>query len=235
MVALSALALGACASGADSSATTRPQASTAVAASSNTTPTPAVGGTTKTSALDSLPSSMPSSVPTEPMSDASAGTTSTVGVPTSPPSTQAPGDITKTVPAEPQPTLPVTPADHPVSVDPTVTVSIDSIDRVEATAKLPGEIAGPAVAVTATIRNLGTAPVELGSVTVTVADTEAMPLSPTTASPAAPFSGSVPAGASASATYVFGFPAERHNPITININYSAAAPIAVFSGTVPES
>ncbi len=113
-----------------------------------------------------------------------------------------------------------------------VTVTLPSLQRLTTSAALPGEIAGPGVAVTVRIDNSGGAAVDLGSVVVGLQDAAGTPALPMTTSPAAPLHGSVAAGSTASGVYVFTLPTGYSGPATITVSYRVEAPIVVFTGDV---
>lgn len=113
-----------------------------------------------------------------------------------------------------------------------VSARISQVAAVQATATLPGEVSGPAVAVTVEITNSSARTIGLDSVTVTVTDAAGNPASSISADPSAPLSGVLAAGASASGTYVVTVPADQRNPVTVTVAYSSGAPTLVFTGQV---
>lgn len=113
-----------------------------------------------------------------------------------------------------------------------VTVALTTLDSITTTAELPGEIAGPGVAVTVQIVNSGGDAIDLGAVVVDLADAAGTPALPMTTSPAAPFSGSLAAGGTASGVYVFTLPTGYTAPVTISVSYSVDAPVVVFTGDI---
>jgi hypothetical protein len=111
-----------------------------------------------------------------------------------------------------------------------VTAHVVSIKSFNATAHGIGEIAGPAVAITLTVTNGSKSNVNLGSVTVTLADHNGTPSNPLSGSPSKPFSGNVAPGKSASAVYVFSLAKNHANPVTISLSYTTEAPVVLFVG-----
>ncbi|MBA2388426.1 MAG: hypothetical protein H0V69_15225, partial [Acidimicrobiia bacterium] len=142
------------------------------------------------------------------------------------------GGIDDVVPAEPQTTMPEAPLEESVDVGDGITAEIASIERIEGKARLPGEIGGPALAITARLSNDGDETLEVNGVTVTLTDDDGVPSIPLTNDPADRFTGSIAPDHSAEAVYVFEFGESRPEPITISVNYSAEAPVALFVGPV---
>lgn len=157
----------------------------------------------------------------------------TVSIP-APVTTEVPapggGDIEQTIAAVAQPIQPSVALDQPGDFGGGVGVSLDSVEKIATTSELPGEIAGPGAAMTFTIRNNGDAAIDLSAVVVDVVDSNGTPALGMTASPAAPFSGELPAGQQASGVYVVTFPQNFADPATISVTYSADAPVVVFTG-----
>jgi hypothetical protein len=113
-----------------------------------------------------------------------------------------------------------------------VSARISQVSAIQASATLPGEIAGPAVAVTVEITNGSSAAIGLDTVTVTLADAGGTPATTISSDPAAPLQGALEPGAAKSGTYVFTVPADQRNPVTVTVNYSTGAPTLVFTGQV---
>jgi hypothetical protein len=117
-------------------------------------------------------------------------------------------------------------------VDGAVTASVASVRSVTAEAVGPGEIGGPAIAVTVEIVNDSADPIELNSVYVTLNDSTDSPGIPTSGSPARPLSGALPAGARAQGVYVFTVAESLRDPVTVLVGYAAAAEVVSFVGNV---
>jgi hypothetical protein len=114
-----------------------------------------------------------------------------------------------------------------------VTASLAKLERITTTAELPGEIAGPGVAVTVRLVNDSSAAVDLGLVVVDLQDAGGTPAIPMSTSPAAPFGGSLAPGATADGVYVFTLPPSYAGPATVSVSYTVDAPIVVFAGDLP--
>lgn len=140
------------------------------------------------------------------------------------------GSVHETVaPAEPAPTV-STSMKKPADVGGGITVDVAHVRRLAVKAKTPGEIAGPAVAITLTVDNAGKKPVDLSTAMVSVTGSDGAYGQPTTSDPYAPFTGPVEAGGSESGTYVFRLPADQRKSLSVTVEYVAGAPIALFVG-----
>ncbi|MEO5833180.1 MAG: hypothetical protein ABIR83_07385 [Nakamurella sp.] len=113
-----------------------------------------------------------------------------------------------------------------------VTVRLAALNGMTTTAELPGEIAGPGAALTVRIVNSTVEAIDLGNVVVDLQDATAMPAIPMSTSPAAPFTGSLAAGATAEGVYVFTLPASYTGPATVSVTYTVDAPVVVFTGDI---
>jgi hypothetical protein len=103
---------------------------------------------------------------------------------------------------------------------------------VKATAQLPGEVAGPALAVTVSVDNRSRAGVELDSVVVDLADASGAPGSPISTPPAAPLPASLAAGRATEGVYVFTVPESRQRSVTVTVSLAPEQPVLVFRGRV---
>jgi hypothetical protein len=110
-----------------------------------------------------------------------------------------------------------------------VSVRIVKHTIINAKAKGPGEISGPAMALTIHFVNASKRSVDLNHVVVNDQDAKGTPLL-SVANSASPVAGSVAAGATKTGVYVFTLPRVRHNPYTISISYSTAAPVVRLVG-----
>jgi hypothetical protein len=142
------------------------------------------------------------------------------------------GNIDQIVPEAPVSTAPPVGLTDTADFGGQVSARIAQVNAVQATATLPGEVSGPAVAVTLEITNSSAQAIGLDSVTATLTDAAGNPASPIAADPSAPLSGVLDPGATNSGTYVFTVPADQRNPVTVTVNYSAGAPTLVFTGQV---
>lgn len=142
------------------------------------------------------------------------------------------GNIDQIVPEVPVTTAPAVGLTDPADFGGQVTARIAQVSAVQATATLPGEVSGPAVAVTVEITNSSAESIGLDSVTVTLTDAAGNPASSIAADPSAPLAGVLGAGAARSGTYVFTVPADQRDPVTVTVTYSSGAPTLAFTGQV---
>jgi len=113
-----------------------------------------------------------------------------------------------------------------------VTAAVASVRSTTAEPIGPGEIGGPAIAVTVEIVNGSANPVDLDAVYVTLNDSTDSPGIPTTGNPARPLSGPLAAGARAQGVYVFTVAESLRDPVTVLVGYSTAAEVVSFVGNV---
>jgi hypothetical protein len=113
-----------------------------------------------------------------------------------------------------------------VPINEGVSVTVEKTQEVDLTARGPGEVAGPGVAVTVTLANNSKSPVNLSGATVNafVGNT---PASPSDSDPAAPFVGELPPGSTATGVYVFGAPDGARGGWTIQIEQNESKYVAV--------
>jgi hypothetical protein len=118
---------------------------------------------------------------------------------------------------------------------PGVDVTIGDLRAVEGVADGPGEVAGPALSFSVTVANGTDAPVSLAAAVVTVASgADLLPADPLRTG-TEPLPAAVPAGGSATATYVFTVPAERRDDVRISFDQLAGVPAVVFAGQAPRA
>ena len=113
-----------------------------------------------------------------------------------------------------------------------VTVTVSGVRKINTTAELPGEIAGPGVQLTIVFRNGSSAPIDLGNVVVDLQDAAGVSATSMTATPAKPVSGSLNSGATATGSYVFTLGRNFSSPAHLSVSYSAQAPVVLFSGPI---
>ncbi|HEX8508474.1 MAG TPA: hypothetical protein VF635_03105 [Propionibacteriaceae bacterium] len=137
--------------------------------------------------------------------------------------------MTDTVAPQAQETNAPVPLDQPAAVGP-VTVAVLGIARRAARPQVPGEVAGPALAVEVAVTSAADRLVDLGSVVVTLADSGGDPGNEMTAPPAQPLAGMLAPGRTARGMYVFTVPEGRRNPVTISVSLAGASPVLTFRG-----
>lgn len=118
--------------------------------------------------------------------------------------------------------------DEPAEVGGGVSARITDIQPLDVTAKTPGEISGPAVAVTISISNDGDEAIDVSSAMVSLLAAGDELGQPTTSDPYRPFHGVVDAGASADAVYVFLLPEDARSAFDVSVQYRAGTTIARF-------
>lgn len=188
------------------------EAAAAPAATSSAGPVPSVS-----------PGPTPSQSPT-----ASAGGTATSTPAATPPEPAAPGPATG-IPAMLDPVA----LDEPAVAPDGVTVTLPAIAAIDAVGTGPGNVSGPALAITVRVTNGTAEPISLDGLQVNVAYSEQETAASPVNDPAvAPAQGVLAAGASAEGRYVFSVPAGERELVTVTVGYAAAAPLLVFQGPV---
>lgn len=145
------------------------------------------------------------------------------------PSAPSPSAPTATVPANPQTTA------SPLALDRSyqagkVRVELAALKAVNAKGEGPGEISGPALAVSVRIINGTTKNLDVSHVIVNLLDSKGNVATPL--SPSAPFSGSIAAGDSAKGTYEFSIAKNVRKPVKVSVTYDLDQPTALFVGNV---
>jgi hypothetical protein len=136
------------------------------------------------------------------------------------------GDVTPTA-------LPEVPLDAPAAVGNGVVATLPAIDAVEGQASGPGNVNGPALRVTVRVQNGTDQPIALDGVAVNLYHgADRTPASPLDDAAEQPFAGTLAAGQSADAVYVFSVPADVRDAITVEVGYEAGAPLLLFTGPV---
>lgn len=113
-----------------------------------------------------------------------------------------------------------------------VEVRLSRIEAVEAEATLPGEVGGPAVAVTVEVTNGSQDAIDLGHVTVDLVTGEGASAPPVLDPDHEPLTGELDAGDDRAGTYVFTLADEERADVSVRVRYSADSPTAVFTGSV---
>lgn len=111
-----------------------------------------------------------------------------------------------------------------------VSVKLTKIRPITTTASLPGEVAGPGLAVTIVVDNGSSRAIDLSNVVVDLRGSTGSPAIPMSASPAVPFAGELSAGASATGVYVFSIPTNQRKPISVRFSYTTEEPTVLFAG-----
>ena len=113
-----------------------------------------------------------------------------------------------------------------------MTAKISKVAAITATARGPGEISGPAVALTLAITNGSAASISLANSVVNLYyGATQVPGIPMSGPPSSPFAGALGAGKTASSVYVFTIPVADRANVLITISYSPSAPVVQFTGS----
>jgi len=105
---------------------------------------------------------------------------------------------------------------------------------VQSVAKGPGEISGPAIKVTISLKNGTKHAISVNQVTVNVSyGSNGSPSIAVLGDPSSkPFSGTAAPGATARGTYIFDIAKNQRSDVSISVSYAALSPIVVFKGAV---
>jgi len=162
-------------------------------------------------------------------SGASVNAEPSATIPPSPGTPSAPGSA-DTVRVKPVKTKEPVPLSKTADFGTGLTVKVSDIDSVKGIAKLPGEIAGPALKLTVVADNSSKAAIDLGSVVVFVSYSEkhtpAIKLSKGTR----PLEGKLRPETQRDGTYVFSVPRDDRDLVRIEVSYSGKAPTVSFEG-----
>lgn len=120
----------------------------------------------------------------------------------------------------------------PVVFDSGVAIRIDSVTAGRVEAKTPGEVSGAVAIVRVTAENKSSTKQDIGSAVATMTADDGTYAVPTFSAPFAPFAGAIAPGERQEGVYVFLLDPASERQVEVTINYSAGAPLAVFTGTV---
>jgi len=115
----------------------------------------------------------------------------------------------------------------------TVKVAITSLKAITSKAKGPGEVSGPALAITVSVSNGTGSAVDLGSAVVTLTDADGNPGAGMAGKPNSPLPGSVAPGGKATGVYVFNVAKGQRDPVVVDVSVNPEMPIVVFRGAAP--
>ncbi len=142
------------------------------------------------------------------------------------------GNVTETVPASPTPEAIKTDLTAPVEPASGVKVQITKVEAINAKGQGPGEVSGPAVAVTISLTNSGSAEFDTSLLSVNLEDSKGLPGGGMIGPPADWIKKPVPGGGSVSGVYVFSVPKANRDPITVLVSVNPGVPTVEFSGKV---
>lgn len=143
---------------------------------------------------------------------------------------QRPGNVHKTVAAGAMKVKGAVGLSSTANSGDQVTVQIARQQAVKGVARLPGEVAGPAVALTIKVKNGSSNAINLDGLVVDLQDSKGLSASPLLTPPAKRISGSLAAGQTASGSYIFTLAPKNRKHCSIRISYSDVAPVVVFKG-----
>jgi hypothetical protein len=136
-------------------------------------------------------------------------------------------------PAPPAALAPV-PLTDSVAAVPGVVFSIGTLEAISGVARGPGEVGGPALRFTVTVRNDTQDAVSLTSTVVNLFyGAEQSPATELTGSGGAAFGASVAPGSVQQGTFVFTVPSDERDQVRIAVDYSVGVPIVLFEGAAP--
>ena len=208
------------------SCTASPKQSSTAGATATSTAAPAPSSTPAPSPEPST-SAAPTSVPTR---ATPSGTATTAGPPppAARPSSAPAGDVRSTVPAVTRSTRPPVPAAATATFVAGVTVHLLSRRTVRLVGQGPGELSGPAVALTLDLRNGSSQVVDLDASQVTAAYADGTPAVASSATPSRPWTGRLAPGGRARGSYVFLTPSGRQPAMSLNISYDPRRPVVLL-------
>ncbi len=127
---------------------------------------------------------------------------------------------------------PVAP-DEPAESEEGLIAEITAMKAVDGEAVQAGDIAGPSVQFTLKLTNDTDSPIDLGFIAVNAYIGEGRTPAIGLVKPgAAPFEGTLKAGATAEGVYVYNIPENQRGDVTVTLDYRAGSPAFVFRGDV---
>lgn len=115
-----------------------------------------------------------------------------------------------------------------------LTAEVTKMEAVQGKATGPGEIAGPSVRFTITIKNSTAKKVDLSSTVVNAyAGSDSAPAIPLQGPGGKPFPSSVAAGSSATGVFVFNIPRADRGHVEVTVDTSVRNPVVAFKGAAP--
>jgi len=156
--------------------------------------------------------------------------------PSAAPGTDAPAPEESEAPVEVPPLaeLPPVPLTEQVAPVPGVVFGIDSLEAVDGVAQGPGEVGGPALRFTLTMRNDTDAEVSLAATVVNLyAGADQLPMVDLREPGGIPLPETVAAGATVTGVFIFAVPTDQRDQVKIGVDYVVGVPIVVFEGSAP--
>jgi hypothetical protein len=138
----------------------------------------------------------------------------------------------KTVSVEPVRTKDPVPLDDEGDFGTGLTVELTKIQSVKGEAKMPGEIAGPALKVTVQAANDSKKAISLDTVVVALSYGEDRTPAVELSDGRKPLSGDLDGGDEKTGTYVYNVPTDERDDVRVEISYTGEAPTVAFEGSV---
>jgi hypothetical protein len=123
---------------------------------------------------------------------------------------------------------PAVPVGKPAQLSDDVRVTVGKVRDVRVDARQPGEIAGPAAAVSVTVRNGSSKRFNLDGMVVTAYYHNDLPANETSVDPSDPLTGSLAAGKTSTGTYVFTVPRKYASTLRIEVSSNQSPTIVQF-------
>jgi hypothetical protein len=176
----------------------------------------------------------PGSAPSGPPSSAPTPGVPTGAVPTSsvPPPTV--GSTSGTMPNPKESTKAPVDLNKPAKTGKVVATVVKLRALKKAKARMPGEVAGPALAVTVKLVNNSKKSIDASAVLVTLYDSAKAPGGEMSAPPARPMRGTLKPGGSKTGVWVFTVPVSKRSPVTVNVVLPTESPVLAFRGPAPK-
>ena len=114
-----------------------------------------------------------------------------------------------------------------------VEVALTSLKAIRSKAQGPGEVSGPALAVTVSVANGTGSAFDLANAVVTLTDAAGDPGAGMAGKPSSPLPESVAPGQKATGVYVFNVAKGRRDPVIVDVSVNPETPIVVFRGNAP--
>lgn len=144
----------------------------------------------------------------------------------------SPGNTSSTAPNPRESTKPPVKMDEPAKTG-KVVATVVKLKAIKAKARMPGEVAGPGLAITVKLVNNSKKAFDSSGVLVTLYDSRNAPGGEMSAPPSNPMTGVLKPGESAQGVYVFTIPVKRRSPVTINLTLPTESPVLAFRGKAP--
>jgi len=141
------------------------------------------------------------------------------------------GDVLQTVVPDEVPEPIETGLIAKASPDSGLTVELSSVEPIESSAPAPGQVSGPAFAITMMIKNTGDEPVDTSRIEISLEDSSGNPGSGMIGEPAEWFEGSIDPGTQASGVYVFTVDESERDTVRVTFSLRPGLPAVVFTGT----